>query len=54
VPLQPDADLFLDRIFTTLFGFVGIGMCAILAGAMMVKARGTEARYLRIEQKGGY
>ena len=50
--LQPYADLFLDRLFTTLFGFVGIGTCAILAGAMLVKARTTEARYVRIAEKG--
>jgi len=52
ITLQPYADLFLNRIFTTLFGFVGIGTCAILAGAMLVKARTTEARYVRIAQKG--
>ena len=50
--LQPYADLFLDRLFTTLFGFVGIGTCAILAGAMLVNARTTEARYVRIAEKG--
>jgi len=50
--LQPFADLFLDRLFTTLFGFVGIGTCAILAGAMLVNARTTEARYVRIAEKG--
>jgi len=54
IPLQPYADLFLDRLFTTLFGFVGIGTCAILAGAMLLKARSTEARYVRIAEKGIY
>jgi len=54
VPLQPFADLFLDRLFTTLFGFVGIGTCTVLAGAMLVKARTTEARYIRIAEKGGF
>jgi len=52
IPLQPFADLFLDRLFTTLFGFVGIGTCAILAGAMLGTARMTEARYVRIAEKG--
>jgi len=52
IPLQPYADLFLDRLFTTLFGFVGIGTCAILSGAMLLKARSTEARYVRIAEKG--
>ena len=54
IPLQPYADLFLDSLFTTLFGFVGIGTCAILAGAMLLKARSTEARYVRIAEKGIY
>jgi hypothetical protein len=40
------------RLFTTLFGFVGIGTCAILASAMLVRARATEARYVRIAEKG--
>lgn len=63
ISLQPYADLFLDRcvpclkfangrLFTTLFGFVGIGTCAILSGAMLLKARSTEARYVRIAEKG--
>jgi hypothetical protein len=52
IPLQPFADLYLDRLFTTLFGFVGIGTCAILANAMLLKARTTEARYVRIAEKG--
>ena len=46
-------DRFLmERLFTTLFGFVGIGTCAILANAMLLKARTTEARYVRIAEKG--
>jgi len=52
VPLQPFADLFLDRLFTTLFGFVGIGTCTVLSGAMLATARSTEARYIRIAEKG--
>ncbi len=63
IPLQPYADLYLDRfcrvfnpangrLFSTLFGFVGIGTCAILSGAMLLKARTTEARYVRIAEKG--
>ena len=42
----------MERLFTTLFGFVGIGTCAILANAMLLKARTTEARYVRIAEKG--
>ena len=65
VYLQPYADLFLDRyppvyevivddrLFSTLFGFVGIGTCTILAIGMLAKARTTEARYIRIAEKGG-
>lgn len=64
VPLRSYADLFFDRfvifvtrcanrrLLTTLFGFVGIGSCAILSGAMLLKARSTEARYARIAEKG--
>lgn len=63
IPLRPYADLYLNRfyhvlnpanrrLFSTLFGFVGIGTCAILSGAMLLKARTTEARYLRIAEKG--
>jgi hypothetical protein len=40
------------RLFSTLFGFVGIGTCAILSSAMLLKARTTEARYVRIAEKG--
>lgn len=43
-----------DSLFTTLFGFVGIGTCAVLASAMLLKARSTEARYIRIAEKGVY
>ena len=40
------------RLFSTLFGFVGIGTCSILSSAVLLKARTTEARYVRIAEKG--
>ncbi|ODQ56191.1 hypothetical protein SAICODRAFT_16219 [Saitoella complicata NRRL Y-17804] len=49
----PVADLVLNRLFTTSFGFVGLDCVSLLAVLMLIKVRGEQERYRRIDEKLG-
>lgn len=53
-PITSFANIFIDDIFTTVFGFVGIDALMILATACLLKDRKEEERFRHIDRKAGY
>lgn len=52
-PLSNYANSFLDRIFTALFGLVGLDVALLLAVVVVLKTRAEKARYRHIDEKNG-
>ncbi|PNY26701.1 Uncharacterized protein TCAP_03369 [Tolypocladium capitatum] len=48
------SNIFLDNIFTALFGMVGVDVILILAIACFLKDLGERERYRHIDEKSGY
>ncbi|KJZ79393.1 hypothetical protein HIM_01544 [Hirsutella minnesotensis 3608] len=48
------SNVFIDNIFTALFGFVGVDALVILALACLLKDRKERERYRHIDEKSGY
>ncbi|OAA42692.1 tetraspanin [Metarhizium rileyi] len=48
------ANAYLDTIFTTLFGIVGLDVILILSIACLLKERKERERYRHIEEKSGF
>lgn len=52
-PFSNYANSFLDRIFTALFGLVGLDVALLLAVVVVLKSRAEKARYRHIDEKNG-
>jgi len=52
-PFSNFANSFLDRIFTALFGLVGLDVALLLAVVVVLKNRAEKARYRHIDEKNG-
>ena len=52
-PFSNYANSFLDRIFTALFGLVGLDVVLLLAVVVVLKSRAEKARYRHIDEKNG-
>ncbi|SPO00020.1 probable Pls1 tetraspanin [Cephalotrichum gorgonifer] len=48
------ANIFIDDIFTALFGVVGIDVVVVMAIACLLKDRKERERYRHIDEKSGY
>ncbi|KAJ2902428.1 putative tetraspanin protein [Zalerion maritima] len=53
-PLTSFANIFIDDIFTALFGMVGIDVVLILATACLLKDRKEQERFRHIDEKAGF
>ncbi|KAK4130113.1 hypothetical protein BT67DRAFT_241353 [Trichocladium antarcticum] len=52
-PISSFANVFLDTIFTALFGMVGIDVLFIMATACLLKERKERERFRHIDEKNG-
>ena len=52
-PITSFANVFLDNIFTALFGMVGIDVLFIMATACLLKERKERERFRHIDEKNG-
>lgn len=52
-PITSFANVFLDNIFTALFGMVGIDVVFIMATACLLKERKERERFRHIDEKHG-
>jgi len=53
-PITSFANIFIDNIFTAVFGMVGIDALLVLCTAMLLKDRKERERYRHIDEKAGY
>ncbi|KAL2149910.1 hypothetical protein VTH82DRAFT_7586 [Thermothelomyces myriococcoides] len=53
-PISAFANVFLDNIFTALFGIVGFDVIFIMATACLLKDRKERERFQHIDEKAGY
>lgn len=53
-PFGVFANSFLDIVFTTFFGFVGVDMMLLLAALCLIRDRKEKQRYKLIDEKRGY
>lgn len=53
-PVSSFANIFLDNIFTAVFGFVGIDALLIICLTMVLKDRKERERFRHIDEKSGY
>ncbi|KAL0937708.1 tetraspanin [Colletotrichum truncatum] len=53
-PITSFANVFVDNIFTAVFGMVGIDALLVVCTAMLVKDRKERERYRHIDEKSGY
>ncbi|KAK2001229.1 tetraspanin [Colletotrichum falcatum] len=53
-PITSFANLFVDNIFTAVFGMVGIDALLVVCTAMLLKDRKERERYRHIDEKTGY
>ncbi|KAK0723917.1 hypothetical protein B0T21DRAFT_414267 [Apiosordaria backusii] len=53
-PITSFANVFLDNIFTALFGMVGIDFVFVVATACLLKDRKERERFRHIDEKSGY
>jgi len=52
-PITSFANIFIDDIFTAVFGMVGIDACFIMATACLLKERKERERFRHIDEKSG-
>jgi cellulose synthase/poly-beta-1,6-N-acetylglucosamine synthase-like glycosyltransferase len=52
-PITSFANVFIDNIFTALFGIVGIDVIFIMATACLLKERKEKERFRHIDEKSG-
>jgi hypothetical protein len=52
-PLTAFGNVFVDNIFTAMFGMVGLNTVLILATACLLKDRKEQERYRHIDKKTG-
>ena len=52
-PIASFANVFLDDIFTAVFGMAGVGGALILATACLLKDRKEQERFRHIDEKNG-
>jgi len=52
-PITSFANIFLDDIFTAVFGMVGIDAVFIMATACLLKERKERERFRHIDEKSG-
>jgi hypothetical protein len=52
-PITKFADSTLNNIFTTVYGFMGIVLCLLLATLCVIKKRQEDERFKRIDSKRG-
>ncbi|KAK4124972.1 hypothetical protein N657DRAFT_643749 [Parathielavia appendiculata] len=53
-PITAFANVFLDNIFTALFGIVGFDVVFLMATACLLKDRKERERFRHIDEKNGY
>ncbi|KAH6697625.1 tetraspanin [Plectosphaerella plurivora] len=53
-PVSSFANVFLDNIFTAVFGFVGIDALLVISVTMVLKERKERERFRHIDEKAGY
>jgi hypothetical protein len=53
-PVSSFANIFLDNIFTAVFGFVGIDALLVISVTMVLKDRKERERFRHIDEKAGY
>ncbi|KAJ4298568.1 hypothetical protein N0V88_003598 [Collariella sp. IMI 366227] len=53
-PISSFANVFLDNIFTALFGVVGFDVVFIMATACLLKERKERERFRHIDEKNGF
>ncbi|KAJ0161400.1 hypothetical protein CTA2_6292 [Colletotrichum tanaceti] len=53
-PITSFANVFVDNIFTAVFGMVGIDALLLVCTAMLLKDRKERERYRHIDEKAGY
>jgi hypothetical protein len=53
-PISSFANVFLDNIFTALFGVVGFDVVFIMATACLLKDRKERERFQHIDEKNGF
>ncbi|KAK4649477.1 uncharacterized protein QC761_119270 [Podospora bellae-mahoneyi] len=53
-PITSFANIFLDNIFTAMFGMVGIDFVFVMATACLLKDRKERERFRHIDEKSGY
>ncbi|CAI0648290.1 hypothetical protein CGCF415_v003856 [Colletotrichum fructicola] len=53
-PITSFANVFVDNIFTAVFGMVGIDALLVVCTAMLLKDRKERERYRHIDEKAGY
>ena len=53
-PLASFANVFVDDIFTAVFGMAGIDALLIVATACLLKERKEMERFRHIDEKSGY
>jgi len=52
-PITKSAELTLNTVFTTVYGFMGVILCLLLATLCVIKRRQEEERFKRIDEKRG-
>ena len=52
-PIGSFANVFVDDIFTAVFGMVGVDVVLIMATACLLKERKERERYRHIDEKSG-
>ena len=52
-PITSFANIFVDDIFTAMFGMVGIDFVFIMATACLLKQRKERERFRHIDEKSG-
>ncbi|KZL63944.1 tetraspanin [Colletotrichum incanum] len=53
-PITSFANVFVDNIFTAVFGMVGVDALLVVCTAMLLKDRKERERYRHIDEKAGY
>ncbi|TDZ21210.1 hypothetical protein C8034_v003969 [Colletotrichum sidae] len=53
-PITSFVNVFLDNVFTAVFGMVGVDALLVVCTAMLLKDRKERERYRHIDEKAGY